>query len=474
MDGSLVLLLLVAGLYFLLPPVLAIIALVRVRRLERRLPGSTPNHGRLAALERELKDLRRRVDVLGESDTAPAAAEQPGAAATGADAAARESGQTPSGESSQSPAGRKLRATPSLPPDVTPSGSPPAASAVSDASEPGPPAMSPAGMPAAGPPPVSSTGVNWERWIGIRGAALLGAVVLGLAGLLFFKYSIEHALITPAMRVLLGTLTGLACVGASGWLRARGYRSTSDGLAGAGVLILYAAFWSAHVLYALIGMTLSFGLMIVVTITCCLLALRRNSLIIAVLGLVGGFVTPLLLSSGADRPIGLFGYILLLDLGLLTIGHKRNWPSLGILSLLGTVALQALWVGGRMGPDRVLLGLAILAVFSVLFAVSGGFAGDDASRRRWRWSQVGAIYFPFAFAVYFASRVELGPHLYPIAILLAMLCVAAGWMAHQQSSPSLAAGAATASVTVVGVWSFQHWLTASLAWETAAVAVGLP
>ena len=89
------------------------------------------------------------------------------------------------------------------------------------------------------------------------------------------------------------------------------------------------------------------------------------------------------------------------------------------------------------------------------------------------WSQVGAILFPFAFALYFAARVGLGPHLYPIAILLALLGAGACWVAREQKVPALGLGAATASAVVTAVWLLQHPLTVALAWETVGVAVGL-
>src|SRR5207245_964636 len=120
----------------------------------------------------------------------------------------------------------------------------------------GPPPFTP-----PGPPRPPAAPIDWERWIGIRGAAVVGAVALGLAGLLFFKYSIEQGLITPAMRVVSGTFTGLGCLVGSEWLRGRGYRQTAEGISGAGVVILYAAFWAAHVRYGLIGLPLVFGLM---------------------------------------------------------------------------------------------------------------------------------------------------------------------------------------------------------------------
>src|SRR5207342_2427138 len=100
-------------------------------------------------------------------------------------------------------------------------------------------------------------------------------------------------------------------------------------------------------------------------------------------------------------------------------------------------------------------------------------AGDGRSDRTWLASQSKTFVFAFAFAVYFASRVELGAHLYPIALLLALLGAGASWVARGQETPLLGSGAATASVAVVGVWLMQHTLTAPLAWETVAVAAGL-
>ena len=112
--------------------------------------------------------------------------------------------------------------------------------------------------------------IDWERWIGVRGAAVVGAAILGLAGLLFLKYSIEHGLIPPAVRVAAGLL------------------------AGAGVVLLYASVWAARTLYALIGSGFAFVLMVLVTVACGVLSWRHRSRVIAVLGLAGGFATPAL------------------------------------------------------------------------------------------------------------------------------------------------------------------------------------
>src|SRR5262249_26769611 len=149
---------------------------------------------------------------------------------------------------------------PSQPAASLPSDVHPASAAAQPASPSRPPLASmprpvsaPAGRPpSAGIPPVATRPprppappIDWERWIGIRGAAVVGAIALGLAGILFFKYSIEQGLVTPTMRVVFGTLTGLGCLLGAEWLRSRKYRQTAEAISGAGVVILYAAFWAS-------------------------------------------------------------------------------------------------------------------------------------------------------------------------------------------------------------------------------------
>jgi uncharacterized membrane protein len=150
-------------------------------------------------------------------------------------------------------------------------------------------------VPVYAPPAAARSGIEWERLIGVRGAALLGAIVLGLAALLFLQYSIEHGLIPPIVRVAIGFLVGAAAIVVSELLRKRGYLSTANALAGGGVIVLYASTWAAKNLYGFIDIGLAFALMSLTTAVCGLLSWRHSAREIAFLGLAGGFATPLLL-----------------------------------------------------------------------------------------------------------------------------------------------------------------------------------
>ncbi|MGH7787764.1 MAG: DUF2339 domain-containing protein, partial [Candidatus Binatia bacterium] len=320
----------------------------------------------------------------------------------------------------------------------------------------------PAPLPPA-PPAAPAPTIDWEQFFGVRGAAILGGIALALAGLLFFKYSIEQGLIPPWLRVVLGTLVGVGCIAGSEWSLRRNYAGTANALAGAGLALLYAAFWAASARYDLVPMAAGFILMIAVTATGCVLAARHQALVIAVLGLSGGFATPLLLSTGADRPIGLFGYLLLLDLGVLLLAQRRGWPMLAWLSLAGTAFYQIAWMGLRMDPERLWLGLVILGVFALAFAA----ASTRTDSRQSRLTGAAAVLFPFVLAFYFAVDADFGPSLSPVAALLVLLACAAGWLSLRQGPPTLALAAAAACVAVITVWAGQRTVSNPFAWELA-------
>ncbi len=322
--------------------------------------------------------------------------------------------------------------------------------------------------PAAAPPdrPATRPRIEWERWLGVRGAAVLGGIFLAVAGVLFFQYSIEHGLITKEMRVLLGSIAGAACFLGGEHLRRRGYALTANATSGAGGVILYAAFWSAHQL-GIFPFGLSFVLMVVVTALCCFLAWRNESQIVAWLGLSGGFATPLLLSTGRDNPVGLFGYVLLLDLSFLFVANKRRWPLVGALGLLGTALIQGLWFVDRMGPATFAIGVIVLGLSALVFTVFVP-ASTGSDRARWIVTQISAVLLPFAFAIYFAQRVDVGYHLYPMMLLSCLLAIAASWMARKQGATYVPLGAAAGAGAMALVWVLSNRLEAARMWELVA------
>jgi uncharacterized membrane protein len=467
-DEAVVGLSLCFGMVFLVVPVVAMVMASRARTEAQALRRA------LGVLSSQLTRLDREVKQLKESGVAvpaeaPAAAAAPEVLIAPAPVSPLEVTPEPAPEATPEPAPAEVAAAPDpvvaeAPRLPMPERTPP------QAQEP----FTPAEPPSPAPPPAQP--IEWEKWLGVRGAAVLGGIVLAMAGLLFFKYSVERGWLSPLIRVGLATLFGVGALVAGEKLR-KGYDVTAHALSGGGVVVLYAAIWAARILYELIPMEAAFFLMVLTTVVACLLALRHESQLVALLGLVGGFATPLLLATHENRPIGFFGYLLLLDGGFLWIAWRKQWRRVSYVALFGTLLMQAGWISSRMESGQLLLALGILGVFSVLFVLMSARVPEDASpqaRRAMVFTQGTALLFPYAFATYFAASAELGHHLPALAGFMGLMGAGAAWLTRRDSLPGgVATAAASAQVAVLAVALGHHGHSPAQLWVYGACVVGL-
>ena len=118
---------------------------------------------------------------------------------------------------------------------------------------------------------------------------------------------------------------------------------TAQSLCATGIVILYADLFAAHSFYGLISLTTAFFAMSAITLFSFLLAVSLGAQVIVILGLLGGFLTPVLLQSGTDNAPSLFLYIALLDLGLAAVALRKHWHYLVLLAAIGTAMTQLGW-----------------------------------------------------------------------------------------------------------------------------------
>lgn len=211
-------------------------------------------------------------------------------------------------------------------------------------------------------------GMSWEFAVATNWLLRLGIVIAVIGVGFFLKYSIEHGWIGPMARVTLSVLTGLAMLAGGARLLNKPYHLMGQGLIGGGLAVLYFSMFAACNVYHLIGLVAAFALMAVITLTAGVLAVRFNSMLIAILGILGGYGTPLMLHSATVNFPGLFGYVLLLGFGVLGIARLRPWPLLNYLGMLLTYFLACGAIMQHYTAADFPVVLAFLAAFYLLYA----------------------------------------------------------------------------------------------------------
>ena len=247
----------------------------------------------------------------------------------------------------------------------------------------------PAPAPASAPPPFPKPAhepqrelipaVNWEQFMGVKLFAWVGGLALFLGVAFFVKYSFDNNLVPPELRVAIGFLAGLGLL-VGGLIFARKQNVVlAQTLCATGALILYAVTFACRSIYhfEFFGPVPTFVLMVLITATAFLVAVRLDALVVAILGMLGGFLTPILLSTGQDNPLGLFGYIAILDIGLIVVSLHRRWFFLNGLAALGTALIQLGWAEKFFVTEKyfegnkILIALAVLLGFAALYLAVG-------------------------------------------------------------------------------------------------------
>jgi uncharacterized membrane protein len=201
---------------------------------------------------------------------------------------------------------------------------------------------------------------GFEEKLGGRIFVWIGAVMLALAGAFLVKYSIDVGLLSPAVRVFLGILLGAALLAGGQWLR-KDSPIIAQALAAAAVADWFASLFAAVSLYHLIDPLTGFVALAVVTAIGIALSLREGMLV-GVVGIAGGFITPAIVSTGTPQPAPLFLYLYLIQLGALVLQHKRGWWQLAALGIGGGLLwslVLAVWPPTSQGARLAALWLPL-------------------------------------------------------------------------------------------------------------------
>lgn len=469
--------------------ILVLITLAVVLGARNRMAGLESEQRRL---ERELETLREQLQRLQQPErprervqtVPPPEAVARWRAETKAPATTETVERTPmaSPPAVPSPAVPPVVAPPVVPPPVPPRvPSPePAAAYASPPRAPAPPPVLPEPAPSWNVPRLA---IDWEDVVGVKLFSAVAGIALVLAAVFFLSYSIDRGWLGPQVRVALGVLVAVVLLIVCERKAARKYPVTANALDAAAVAILFATFYAAYTRWDLIPAGVTFGLLVLVTALAVMLSVRRDSRFIAVLGLLGGFATPALLSTGDNRPLPLFGYLLVLNAGLAWIAFRKGWAFLSVLTLILTAIYQWGWVLRYLDAAQLPLGMGIFLVFGIMSFVAlilgrRGVGRGDSDRLTGivlERTGVAATLMPLLFAVFTAAVPVLAvdpPLLFAFVFLVNTGLLAVAVLLRDELLHVLGA---LATLIVVAVWFGSSYSTGAAVTVTlfTVLSVGL-
>lgn len=204
---------------------------------------------------------------------------------------------------------------------------------------------------------------DYENLFGVNLLSKIGIATLVLGIAYFVKYAIDQNWINEIGRVAVGVLSGAVLIGVAHRLR-HNFRTFSSILIGGGISVLYItialAFWE----YRLFSQPVAFVFLILITLLSVFLSLMYDKKELAVFSLLGGFASPLMLSSGTGNYIVLFSYLLILNTGMLIIALRKQWKIVSSIAYLLTQGFYWVWLL-RSFEDQYLGAI----VFGLLFFV---------------------------------------------------------------------------------------------------------
>ena len=194
----------------------------------------------------------------------------------------------------------------------------------------------------------------------------LGIVVFIVGVGFFLKYRIARGLLPPPARVALSILAGTGMIVAGIRLLGRKYHVMGQGLLGGGLAALYFSIFAAANRWHLVETRPAFGLMALITVCAGVMAVRFDSLLVAILGIIGGYGTPVMLSTGEKDFVGLYSYMLLLGVGILGIAVKKRWYLLNYLGMICAYGLFFVALKKFYEPADFTVVMPFLIAFFVL------------------------------------------------------------------------------------------------------------
>ncbi|OJF97745.1 hypothetical protein AX761_14080 [Rhizobium sp. 58] len=226
-----------------------------------------------------------------------------------------------------------------------------------------------------------------ESRLGARWAVWVGGLALALGGIFMVKYSIDAGLLSPAVRLVLAAVFGLALMAAGEFVRRRAVPVIADQfqnamipgiLTAAGALTLFGVCYAAHGIYGFIGPAAAFFLLGLVALATVALSLLHGQAL-AGLGLLGSLATPALVSSASPSPWALFGFLIISWLATLSAARIRAWTVVPSIANIGLGLWALLYIASATPFDTLPVTVTMLVMIAGIGLVWPGGVGLPAA-----------------------------------------------------------------------------------------------
>ncbi|MCL2650295.1 MAG: DUF2339 domain-containing protein, partial [Candidatus Azobacteroides sp.] len=207
---------------------------------------------------------------------------------------------------------------------------------------------------------------DFEKFIGENLLSKIGIATLVLGIAYFVKYAIDQNWINEIGRVAIGILLGGVVIAIAHKLKNK-YRTFSSILVGGGISVFYITITIAFHDYQIFSQTLSFALLILITIFSIFLSILYDRKELAIFSLLGGFASPLLVSTGVGNYIVLFSYILILNTGMLILAFRKQWNIVGMIAYILTQLFYWSWLIFSFDSEKQIGATCFIFLFFVQF-----------------------------------------------------------------------------------------------------------
>jgi uncharacterized membrane protein len=309
-------------------------------------------------------------------------------------------------------------------------------------------------------PPVRA---SLESRVGSQYLNRAGIIAL-LVGIAFFlNWALVNNWIGPLAVVSVGLIAGVALFIAGEWFLRRSYNIVGFSLQGLGIAALYLTIWAASEYYRILLPWAGFAGMVLLTAATALAATLRNSEALAIFAAIGGFGTPLLLSTGRNLETELFIYVLILCAGMLVTIRWRPWVGLLITSFLGALTVSAVWFANYYSKTEQTTAFVFFCLVFCAFATAPILAQRALDPRR---MQILVFVLPAAALVFLigcGGILDADEFTWTAQIMAVALAIASWRWCRERLRASYFVTALAGSAGSIPVACDGHWTT-SLIW----------